>query len=172
MLAGGVYRIKEMLLQELNKMSMPYNFLCHLAGPKNNRKVTVVVGNMHIFRPNSMLSSVLGLLLHASISWQHRIHCVCFIEHIPVLVDNLGLLKHLYETLCLAQQVHTYFFNTYTYTLQLIQQQQQQQEICLCLLMNGSEESRLSDKGYILSPHAKYSVLPFIFSFKHHKQCT
>jgi len=60
MVPGALYRTRETLLLKLNRMTRDYDVSFRLPGQGNNRKVTVVVGNTHTFRPNRQLSSLLG----------------------------------------------------------------------------------------------------------------
>jgi len=60
MVPGALYRTRETLLLRLNRMAHDYDVAFRLPGQGNNRKVTVVVGNTHTFRPNRALSSILG----------------------------------------------------------------------------------------------------------------
>ena len=59
-LKGGMYEVNESVLDALSRMTEKYGVSFHLVG-RRNRKVKLIVGDSHAFRPNSVLSHILGL---------------------------------------------------------------------------------------------------------------
>jgi len=60
-LDGGMYAVNESVLDMLNKLAANFNISFHLVG-RRIRKVKVIVGETHEFRPNAMLRHVLGFV--------------------------------------------------------------------------------------------------------------
>ena len=59
-LQGGLYKVNEAVIDEVNKLANPFNIDCHLSG-RRNQKVKVNVGDTHVFRPNNPLAFIMGL---------------------------------------------------------------------------------------------------------------
>jgi len=64
-LQDGLYKVNEAVINEVNKLANPFNIDCHLSG-RRNQKVTVTVGDTHVFRPNDPLSFVMGVRMECN----------------------------------------------------------------------------------------------------------